>query len=77
MTDTVPSAETRMQFLFALRSRGVTDARVLGAMESIDRIALRLLLEIRKQVNWNTTTLSFRKELEVTDIYRAKIRVLA
>lgn len=37
MTDTVPSAETRMQFLFALRSRGVTDARVLGAMESIDR----------------------------------------
>jgi protein-L-isoaspartate(D-aspartate) O-methyltransferase len=37
MTDPVPSAETRMQFLFALRSRGVTDARVLGAMESIDR----------------------------------------
>lgn len=37
MTDSVPSAETRMQFLFALRSRGVTDARVLGAMESIDR----------------------------------------
>ncbi|MBI1418465.1 MAG: protein-L-isoaspartate(D-aspartate) O-methyltransferase [Limimaricola sp.] len=26
-----------MQFLFALRSRGVTDARVLGAMERIDR----------------------------------------
>jgi len=26
-----------MRFLFALRSRGVTDARVLGAMEKIDR----------------------------------------
>ncbi len=26
-----------MQFLFALRSKGVTDARVLGAMEEIDR----------------------------------------
>ena len=32
-----PSAETRMQFLFALRSRGVTDKRVLAAMEAIDR----------------------------------------
>lgn len=32
-----PDAETRMQFLFALRSRGVTDARVLSAMEGIDR----------------------------------------
>ena len=31
------SAEQKMQFLFALRSRGVTDARVLGAMEKIDR----------------------------------------
>ncbi|MCM2560943.1 protein-L-isoaspartate(D-aspartate) O-methyltransferase [Lutimaribacter sp. EGI FJ00015] len=30
-------AERKMQFLFALRSRGVTDARVLGAMEKIDR----------------------------------------
>jgi protein-L-isoaspartate(D-aspartate) O-methyltransferase len=30
-------AEAKMQFLFALRSRGVTDARVLGAMEKIDR----------------------------------------
>lgn len=30
-------AETKMQFLFALRSRGVTEARVLEAMESIDR----------------------------------------
>ncbi len=29
--------ETLMQFLFALRSRGVTDTRVLGAMEKIDR----------------------------------------
>ncbi len=31
------SAETQMQFLFALRSHGVTDARVLKAMEKIDR----------------------------------------
>ncbi|KAF0675130.1 protein-L-isoaspartate(D-aspartate) O-methyltransferase [Profundibacterium mesophilum] len=30
-------AERKMQFLFALRSKGVTDARVLGAMERIDR----------------------------------------
>ncbi len=30
-------AERKMQFLFALRSRGVTDARTLGAMEAIDR----------------------------------------
>ncbi|MGR3624260.1 protein-L-isoaspartate(D-aspartate) O-methyltransferase [Pseudophaeobacter sp.] len=29
--------ETKMQFLFALRSRGVTDTRVLEAMEQIDR----------------------------------------
>ncbi|MFY2824942.1 protein-L-isoaspartate(D-aspartate) O-methyltransferase [Ruegeria sp. MALMAid1280] len=29
--------ETKMQFLFALRSRGVTDARVLAAMEQVDR----------------------------------------
>jgi protein-L-isoaspartate(D-aspartate) O-methyltransferase len=34
MTD---EAERKMQFLFALRSRGVTDARVLNAMEKIDR----------------------------------------
>lgn len=34
---TGPAAETQMQFLFALRSRGVTDKRVLGAMEAIDR----------------------------------------
>lgn len=34
---TQPSAETKMQFLFALRSKGVTDARVLEAMEEIDR----------------------------------------
>ncbi|MGB1390087.1 MAG: protein-L-isoaspartate(D-aspartate) O-methyltransferase [Paracoccaceae bacterium] len=31
------SAEDKMQFLFALRSRGVTDSRVLTAMEEIDR----------------------------------------
>ena len=30
-------AERQMQFLFALRSRGVTDAATLGAMEKIDR----------------------------------------
>lgn len=30
-------ATRKMQFLYALRSRGVTDKRVLGAMESIDR----------------------------------------
>jgi protein-L-isoaspartate(D-aspartate) O-methyltransferase len=30
-------AERRMQFLFSLRSRGVTDARVLSAMEAVDR----------------------------------------
>ena len=32
-----PTAETKMQFLFALRSRGVTDKDVLTAMEEIDR----------------------------------------
>ncbi len=30
-------AETKMQFLYALRSKGVTDGRVLTAMERIDR----------------------------------------
>ncbi len=30
-------AERRMQFLFALRSKGVTDGRVLNAMETVDR----------------------------------------
>lgn len=29
--------ELQMQFLFALRSKGVTDQQVLGAMESVDR----------------------------------------
>ena len=42
MTDQAPpdgdtAAERQMRFLFALRSRGVTDARVLTAMERIDR----------------------------------------
>ncbi len=32
-----PDPETKMQFLFALRSKGVTDQRVLEAMENIDR----------------------------------------
>ncbi|WP_227285090.1 protein-L-isoaspartate(D-aspartate) O-methyltransferase [Boseongicola sp. H5] len=30
-------AERKMQFLFALRSKGVTDARTLDAMEKVDR----------------------------------------
>ncbi|MEL7203502.1 MAG: protein-L-isoaspartate(D-aspartate) O-methyltransferase [Pseudomonadota bacterium] len=30
-------AERKMQFLFALRSRGVTEARVLSVMERVDR----------------------------------------
>ncbi len=30
-------AEQKMRFLYALRSKGVTDTRVLAAMESIDR----------------------------------------
>jgi protein-L-isoaspartate(D-aspartate) O-methyltransferase len=32
-----PRAERQMRFLFALRSRGITEARVLNAMERIDR----------------------------------------
>ncbi len=32
-----PDAQTQMQFLYTLRSRGVTDARVLEAMEKVDR----------------------------------------
>ena len=35
--DDETAAERKMRFLFALRSRGVTDARVLTAMERIDR----------------------------------------
>ncbi|MEO0484434.1 MAG: protein-L-isoaspartate(D-aspartate) O-methyltransferase [Pseudomonadota bacterium] len=31
------AAERKMQFLYQLRSKGVTDAAVLGAMEKIDR----------------------------------------
>lgn len=42
MNDALPpdqqsEAERKMQFLYALRSKGVTDKRVLEAMESIDR----------------------------------------
>lgn len=33
----IDEATRQMQFLFALRSRGVTDARVLAAMEKVDR----------------------------------------
>jgi protein-L-isoaspartate(D-aspartate) O-methyltransferase len=32
-----PDAETKMAFLFSLRARGVTDARVLDAFEKTDR----------------------------------------
>ncbi len=32
-----PEAERKMQFLYAIRSRGVTDARVLQAIEEVDR----------------------------------------
>jgi protein-L-isoaspartate(D-aspartate) O-methyltransferase len=32
-----PDSETQMQFLYTLRSKGVTDTRVLTAMEQIDR----------------------------------------
>ena len=31
------TGDTKMQFLYTLRSRGVTDARVLTAMEQVDR----------------------------------------
>ena len=37
MTDDTSEATRKMQFLFALRSKGVTDKRVLQAMETIDR----------------------------------------
>lgn len=37
MTPPAYDAEHKMQFLFALRSKGVTDKRVLAAMEAIDR----------------------------------------
>jgi protein-L-isoaspartate(D-aspartate) O-methyltransferase len=36
-SDPGAAAERQMRFLFALRSRGVTDERVLQAMESVDR----------------------------------------
>lgn len=37
MTDPDALAERKMQFLFALRSRGVTEPAVLTAMEQVDR----------------------------------------
>ncbi|MGA9250845.1 MAG: protein-L-isoaspartate(D-aspartate) O-methyltransferase [Roseobacter sp.] len=37
MTSEATDAERKMQFLYALRSKGVTDKRVLSAMEVIDR----------------------------------------
>jgi len=36
-TPPLTEAERKMQFLFALRSKGVTNARVLQAMEAVDR----------------------------------------
>jgi protein-L-isoaspartate(D-aspartate) O-methyltransferase len=35
----MPTADEKMQFLFHLRQRGVTDKRVLEAMERVDRAA--------------------------------------
>lgn len=37
LPDDETAAERKMRFLFALRSKGVTDARVLTAMERVDR----------------------------------------
>ncbi|WP_347265674.1 protein-L-isoaspartate(D-aspartate) O-methyltransferase [Paracoccus sp. (in: a-proteobacteria)] len=37
MSDDPETAERKMRFLFALRQHGVTDPRVLEAMESVDR----------------------------------------
>lgn len=37
MSEDTDLATRKMQFLYALRSKGVTDKRVLGAMEEIDR----------------------------------------
>ncbi|SFF94537.1 protein-L-isoaspartate(D-aspartate) O-methyltransferase [Roseobacter denitrificans] len=37
MMTEMSEAERKMQFLYALRSKGVTDKRVLSAMENIDR----------------------------------------
>lgn len=35
--EALSDAERKMQFLYALRSKGVTEARILNAMEQIDR----------------------------------------
>ena len=35
--ENITNAERKMQFLYALRSKGVTETRVLNAMEQIDR----------------------------------------
>ena len=35
--DDLTDAERKMQFLYALRSKGMTDKRVLSAMEAVDR----------------------------------------
>ncbi len=39
MSETEDQTEARMRFIYTIRSRGVTDARVLSAMEKIDRKA--------------------------------------
>jgi protein-L-isoaspartate(D-aspartate) O-methyltransferase len=39
MTDPAAQMEARMRFIYTLRSRGVTEARILTAMEKIDRSA--------------------------------------
>lgn len=37
MSQDLSQADRKMQFLYALRSKGVTDKRVLNAMEAVDR----------------------------------------
>ncbi len=39
MTESADLTEARMRFIYTIRSRGVTDSRVLSAMEKIDRRA--------------------------------------
>ncbi len=47
-------AERKMQFLYALRSKGVTDKSVLSAMEAVDRGPfIRGLFATRAYEAWN------------------------
>ena len=48
-------AERKMQFLFALRSKGVTDAKVLSTMEKIDRT--RFVRGLFAERGWEDTPL--------------------